>query len=200
MHGKSRQLCVTLCNPRDCSQQGSALHGNIQARILEWVVMPSSRGSSLPRYWNQSPEAPALQADSLLLNYQGIHSPATSSRYRLIDWLTDYILCSPRWRRSIQSAKTRLGAECGSDHELLLQNSDLKKLGKVTKQFRYDLIQIPYNYTVEVTNRFKGLDLIECLKNYRQGFTTLYRRQWSKPSLRKRNAKRQNGCLRSIYK
>ena len=60
----------------------------------------------------------------------------------------------------------------------LLQNSDkLNKVGKTTRLFRYDLNQIPYDYTVEVTNRFKGLDLIECLKNYRQRFVTLYRRQ-----------------------
>ena len=53
----------------------------------------------------------------------------------------------------------------------------LKKVGKTTTPFRYDLNQIPYNYTVEVTRRFKGLDLIECLKNYGQRFITLYRRQ-----------------------
>ena len=53
----------------------------------------------------------------------------------------------------------------------------LKKIGKTTRPFRYDLNQIPYNYTVEVRNRFKGLDLIECLKNYGQRFVTLYRRQ-----------------------
>ena len=75
---------------------------------------------------------------------------------------TDYILCSQRWRSSIQSAKIRLGADCGSDHELLIK---LKKVGKTTRPFSYDLNQIPYDYTVEVTNRFKGLDLIECLKN-----------------------------------
>ena len=57
-----------------------------------------------------------------------------------------------------------------------------------------------YTYTVEVTNRFNGLDLIECLKNYEQGFMTLYRRQLSRPFPRKRNAKRQNGCLRRAYK
>ena len=68
----------------------------------------------------------------------------------------------------------------------------MKKVGKTTRLFRYDLNQIPYNYTVEVTNRFKGLDLTECLKNYGQRFTTLYRRRYSKPSPRKRNAKRQN--------
>ena len=62
----------------------------------------------------------------------------------------------------------------------------MKKLGKTTGPFRYDLNQIPYDYTVEVTNRFKGLDMIECLKNYGQSFVTLYRRQGSRPSLRKK--------------
>ena len=75
---------------------------------------------------------------------------------------TDYILCSQRWRSSIQSAKTRPGADCGSDHELLIAKFrlKLKKVGKTTRPFRYDLNQIHYDYTVEVTNRFKGLDLI----------------------------------------
>ena len=59
----------------------------------------------------------------------------------------------------------------------LLPNSDLKKVGKNTRPFRYDLNQIPYDYTVEMRNRFKGLDLIECLKNYGWKFMTLYRRQ-----------------------
>ena len=76
---------------------------------------------------------------------------------------TDYILCSQRWRSSIQSAKTRPGVDCGSDHELLIAKFRLKfkKVGKTTRPFRYDLNQIPYNYRVEVTNRFKGLDLID---------------------------------------
>ena len=76
---------------------------------------------------------------------------------------------------------------------------NLKKVGKTTRLFRYDLNQIPYDYTVEI-NKFKGLDLIECLKNYGWRFMTLYRRQRSRPSSRKRNAKRQNGCLRRPYK
>ena len=115
---------------------------------------------------------------------------------------TDYILCSQRWRSSIQSAKTRPGADCGSEHELLIAKFrlKLKKVVKTTRSFRYDLNQIPYDYTVEVTNRFKGLDLTECLKNYGQRFMTLYRRQGSRPSPRKRNAKRQKGCLRRPYK
>ena len=58
----------------------------------------------------------------------------------------------------------------------------LKKVGKSTRPFRYDLNQTPYDYTVEVRNRFKGLDLIECLMNYGQRFVTLYRRQESRPS------------------
>ena len=76
---------------------------------------------------------------------------------------TDYILCSQRWRSSIQSAKTRPGVDHGSDHELLIAKLGLtlKKVGKTTRPFRYDLNRNPYDYTVEVTNRFKGLDLID---------------------------------------
>ena len=66
----------------------------------------------------------------------------------------------------------------------------MKTVGNTTRPFRYDLNQIPYDYTVEVRNRFKGLDLIERLKNYGQRFVTLYRRQGSRPSPRKRNAKK----------
>ena len=83
----------------------------------------------------------------------------------------------------------------------LLPDSDkLKKAGKTTRPFRYDLNQIPHDYTVRVTNRFKGLDLVECLKISEQRFVTLYRRQWPKPSQRKRNAGSQSGCLRRLYK
>ena len=115
---------------------------------------------------------------------------------------TDYIPCSQRWRSSVQSAKTRPGADSGLDHELLIAKFrlKLKKVGEMTRPFRYDLNQIPYDYTVEVRNRFKGLDLIGCQKNYRRRFMTLYRRQGSRPSPRKRNAKRQNGSLRMPYK
>ena len=70
----------------------------------------------------------------------------------------DYIPCSQRWRSSIQSARTRLGADCGSDHELLTAKLrlKLKRVEKTTRSFRYDLNQTPYDYTVEVRNRFKG--------------------------------------------
>ena len=114
---------------------------------------------------------------------------------------TDYILFSWRWRSSTESAKTRQAADCGSDHELLIKfRLKLKKVGKTTRSHRYDLNKITYEYTMEVTERFKGLDMIGCLKNYGRRFVTLYRRQWSRPSPRKRNAKRQNGCLRRLYK
>ena len=75
----------------------------------------------------------------------------------------DYILCSQSWRSSIQSAKTGAGADCGSYHEFLIAKFrlKLKKVEKTTRPFRYDLNQISYNYTVEMRNRFKGLDLID---------------------------------------
>ena len=92
---------------------------------------------------------------------------------------TDYILCRQRWKSCIQSAKTRLGDDCGSDHGLLIAKFRviLKKVGKTTRPVRYDLNQIPDDYTMKVTKRFKGLDLIECMINYRWRFMTLYRRQ-----------------------
>ena len=141
------------------------------------------------------------------------HSKTLFQQYKrwLYTWIStddqcwnqiDYILCSQRWRSAIQSAKTRPGADCGSDHELFIAKFriKLKKVGKTTRPFRYDLNQISYDYTVEVRNRYKGLDLIECLMNYGMRFVTLYRRQGSRPSPWKRNAKKQNGCLGRPYK
>ena len=81
---------------------------------------------------------------------------------------------------------------CGSNHELLITIFRLKlnKVGKAARPLRYDLNKIPYDYTVEVRNRLKGLYLIECLMNYGMMFVTLYRRQGSRPSPWKRNAKK----------
>ena len=75
----------------------------------------------------------------------------------------DYILCSQRWRSSIQTAKTRLGADCGSDHEFHIAKFSLKlkKVGKTISSFGYDQNQILYEYTVKVTIRFKGLHLVD---------------------------------------
>ena len=110
---------------------------------------------------------------------------------------TDNIICNQRWRSSIQSAKTRPGADCGSYHELLIAKIRLKfkKVGKTTRPFRYDL------NTVEVRNRFQGLSLIDrvpdelwtevCDIEQETGIKTIPK---------KRNAKKQNGCLRRPYK
>ena len=105
----------------------------------------------------------------------------------------------------MQSAKPRLGADCGSDHELLIAKFRLKfkKVGKTTRPFRDDLNQIPNNYTVEVTNRFKVLDLIERVP---EELWTEVRdivqeggRDQDHPQ-EKEMQKRQNGCLRRPYK
>ena len=95
----------------------------------------------------------------------------------------------PKIEKLYTVSKTRPRAGCDSDHELLTAKFrlKLKKVGKSTRPFRYDLNQIPYDYTVEVRNRFKGLDLIECLMNYGMRFVTLYSRQGSRPSPWKRN-------------
>ena len=107
----------------------------------------------------------------------------------------------PKMEKLYTVSKNKTRTDCGSDHELTAKfRLELKKLGKTTRRFRYDLYQTLYDYTVEVRNRFKGLDLIECLKNYGPRFGTLYRRRESRPSPRKRNAKKHNGCLRRPYK
>ena len=99
--------------------------------------------------------------------------------------------------------KIRLGADCDSDHELLIAKFrlKLKKVGKTSRPFRYDLNQIPYNYTVEVTNRFRGLDVIDKVPE------ELWTEVWDivekaviKTILKKKKCKRQNACLRSPYK
>ena len=109
---------------------------------------------------------------------------------------SDYILCSKTWRSSVQSAKTRQGTNCGSDHELLIAKSrlKLKKVGKTTRPFRYDLNQIPYNYTVEMRNRFKGLDLIDRVPDELWNeVRDIVQETGIKTIPRKRNAKKQNG-------
>ena len=115
----------------------------------------------------------------------------------------DYILCSQRWRSPIQSAKTRPGPDCGSNHELLIAKCrfKLKKVGKTTRPFRYDLNQIPYDYTVEVRNRFKGLDLIDTVPDELWNeVCNIVQETGIKTIPIKRNAKKQNGCLGRPYK
>jgi len=104
----------------------------------------------------------------------------------------DYSLCSRRRKSTVESAKPTLGVDCGSDHDLLFAKirHKLNKVRKITRSFRYNLNQILYDYTVEVANRFKRLNLRECLKNYGWRLVTLYRRQWAKTPPRKTNAKK----------
>ena len=99
-------------------------------------------------------------------------------------------------------SKNRPEADCGSDHELLIAKFrlKLKKVGKTIRPFRYDLNQIPYDYTLEVRNRFKGLDLIEYLKNYGSRFVTCTGGRDQGHPQEKEITERQNGCLRRPYK
>ena len=115
----------------------------------------------------------------------------------------DYILCSQRWRSSIQSAKTRPGADCGSDRELLIDKFrlKLKKVGKTTRPFRYNLNQIPYNYTVEVTNRFKGLDLVDRVpEELWTKVCDIVQEAVIKTIPRRNKCKKAKSCLRRPYK
>ena len=110
------------------------------------------------------------------------------------DWL--YSL-QPKMEELYTASKNKTRSWLWLRSWLLIAKFSLKwkKVGKTTRPFRYDLNQIPYDYRVKVRNRLKGLDLIECLMNYGWRVMTLYRRHGSRPSARKRNAKRQNGCL-----
>ena len=115
----------------------------------------------------------------------------------------DYILCSQRWRSSIQSAKTRLGADCGSVHELLIAKFrlKLKKVEKTTRPFRYDLNQILYDYTVEVRNIFKGLDLIDRFPDELwMEVCDIIQETGIKTIPKNKSAKKQNGPLKRPYK
>ena len=113
-----------------------------------------------------------------------------------------YIICIRRWRSTIQSTKTRPGADYGSYHELLIAKFRryIEKVGKTSRPFNYDLNQIPYDYTVEVRNRFKGLDLIRVPEELWTEVCNTVQEAVIKTIQRKRNEKRLNGCLRRPYK
>ena len=116
---------------------------------------------------------------------------------------TNIILCSQRWRSSVQSAKTTPGADCGSNQELLIAKFrlKLKKVGKTTRAFRYDLNQIPYDYIVEVRNRFKGLDLIDRVHDELwTEVRDIVQETGIKTITKKKKCKKQNGCLGRPYK
>ena len=141
------QSCLTLCDPVDCSTPGFP----VQNQILELAQTHVHQVSEF------------FQENALVIANTLFQQP----KRRLYTWTSPddpyqnqigYILCSQWWRSSIQSAETRQGTDCGSDHELLIAKFrlKLKKVGKPTRPFRFDLNWILYNYTEEVTNRFKG--------------------------------------------
>ena len=107
----------------------------------------------------------------------------------------------PKMEKFWTVSKNKPGADCGSDHELLIAKFrlKLKKVGKTTRPLRYDINQISYDHTMEMMNRLKRLDLVDrVIKNDGLRLIPLYRRWWLKPSQRKRNARRQSACLRRI--
>ena len=109
----------------------------------------------------------------------------------------------PKTKKLYTVSKNKLGADCGSDHKLLIAKFrlKLKKVGKTTRPFRYDLNKIPYNYTKEVTSTFKGLDLIDRVpEELCTEVHDIVQEAVIKTSPRKRNANRQNGCLSRAYK
>ena len=118
----------------------------------------------------------------------------------------DYILCSRRWRSCIQSAKIRPGADCGSDHELIASKFKLifKKVRKTfTRPFRYHLNHIPYDYTVEVMNRVKGLNLVDRVtEELWTEVCNIVQEAVTKtiPKEKQKQWRRQCGCLRRLYK
>ena len=130
-----------------------------------------------------------------------LHMPSPDGQYLNP---IDYFLCSQRWRSSTQSTKTRPGADCGSDHELLITKFrlKLKKVGKTTRPFRYDLNQIPYDYTGEVRNRFKGLDLIDRVPDelWNEVRDIVQETAIKTIPMEKKFKKKQNGCLSRPYK
>ena len=173
-------------------------------RGLKWKIKKSRGTWSNRQIWPCNTKWSRTKANRVLPREctRRLH-PWTSSDGQYWNHI-DYIHCSWRWRSFIQSAKARLGADCDSDHELLIEKLrlKLKKVGKTIRPFRYDLNQIPYDYTVKLTNRFKGLHLID----------RVHHELWTEVSdivqetgirtipKEKKNATKQNGCLRRPYK
>ena len=139
------------CEPRNSEDHQRCWNLSLRVSGLNWI--------SETEFWMKycCIVLPNKEGNSGLVPWETVS-------YNLGGWnQIDYILCSQRRRSSIQSAKARPGADCGSDHELLIAKFrlKLKEVVKTSRPFRYDLNQIPYDYTVDVRNRFKGLDLID---------------------------------------
>ena len=139
----------------------SASSSLLPMNIHDWFTLGWTSWISLQSKWLSR-----VFTNTTVQKYQFFHAPfhiykgatytGTSSDGQHRNQI-DYILCSQRWRSSIQSAQTRPGGDCGSDHEILIAKFrlKLKKVGKTTRSVRYDLNQIPYDYTVKVRNRFR---------------------------------------------
>ena len=131
---------------------------------------------------------------------KALHTDITRQSILKSDW---WYSLPPKMEKLYTVSKNKTGSWLWLRYELLIAKFRLKlnKVGETTSPFSYGLNQIPYDYTVEVRSRFKGLDLIEFLMNYRRRFMTLYRRQGARPSPgKKKNAKKKNGGLRKPYK
>ena len=137
----------------ECKRRESRNTRQIWPWCIEWSRAKDNRVLPRERTGHSKHPLPTTQEKTLHMDITRWSTPKS-------DWL--YSL-SQRWKSSIQSTKTRPGADCGSDHEFLITKFrlKLKKVGKTTRPFTYDLNQIPYDYTMEVRNRFKGLDLID---------------------------------------
>ena len=170
-----------------------------QYKRLEW----KSRNTwSNRQIWPWSTKWSRAKANRVLPKECTDHSkqplPTTQEKTLHMD-ITRWLILKSDWLYYLQLkmeklyivSQTRPWTDCGSNNELLISKFRLKlnKVGKSTRPFSYDLNQNPCDYTEEVRKIFKGVDLIECLKNYGQSFVTLYRRQGSRPSPWKRNAK-----------
>ena len=152
----TQKRCLLHFRGLECKSRKSRntwSNGQIWPWSTEWSRAKANRVLPREHTGHSKHPPPTTQEKSLHMDITRWSTPKS-------DWL--YSL-QPKLKSSIQSAKIRLGADCGSDHELLITKFrlKLKKVGKTTRPFRYDLNQIPYNYAVEVTNRFKGLDLID---------------------------------------
>ena len=165
---------MVLCRPTRPSRTNTQKTCPFHLKRLECKSRKSRNTWSNRQIWPWNPEWSGAKASRVLPREGTVIANILFHKRRLYKWTSpdgqyqnqiDYIFCSQWWKSSIQSAKTTPGADCGSHCELLIVKFrlKLKKVGKTTRPFGYALNQIPYNYTVEVTSRFKGLDLIDRL-------------------------------------
>ena len=205
--GLVAQSFLTLCDPTNCSLSGSSIHGILQARILEWNAIPLSRGSSWPR---DRAKVSCIAGRFFAIWATG-KTPVVAQAVKCLLTMRDTLVQSLGWEDLPEISFVYF--LCIAHAYYLPSFNQLYwylKLSHFSFTVQWVLTKIqPCNYHQcqniepvyhQVRNRFKGLDLIECLMNYGWRLMTLYRRQGSRPSPRKRNAKKQNGCLRRPYK